>query len=234
MLPTANLIAQMNRATVMPLKYLCVDAISESIGTDDEAKKVLGTYPQEIQTLFPKKELWRWVLLMDAKDSDRQRRILNLYQASNSAKQVEEMWHVFKVGKVEFSICREKTHWLVWPGSENRTGQAVYDMYYEEFYEYIGSSGHADSWSRQDEKGQEVLEKIMKDCGWPIEDKYIFLLIINTCNNYFWSYRTEADLPLVDNLFSIWLNRFMQPPEWYTEFILATYGVTNPPVPPLD
>jgi hypothetical protein len=232
MIGTANLIAQMNRSTVMPLKYLCVDEISEAIAKDDETGKILETYPEEIRTLFPKKELWRWVLLMDASDSDRQRRILNLYQAANSVK-TKKGRVIYKVGSTEFCFSRDQTYWRIWPGTEKLESQLTYEMYYKEYYEYIGSSGHADVWDEQREKGTEVLDGIMKDCGWPLEDKYIFLRIMETVSPYFWNHKTEADLPLVDNLFCIWLNRFTQPPRWYTEFIFITYGVTNPPVPPL-
>jgi ankyrin repeat protein len=116
MLGTANLIAQMNRSTVMPLKFLCVDEISEATAKDDETGKILETYPEEIRTLFPKKELWRWVLLMDASDRDRQRRILNLYQAANSVK-TKKGRVIYKVGSTEFCFSRDQTYWRIWLGN---------------------------------------------------------------------------------------------------------------------
>jgi hypothetical protein len=237
-LTTANLIAQMNRSTVMPLKYLCVDAISEFILHEgkqskkgSKVSKMLETYPEEIRSLFERKELWRWALMMGSSDEDKQRRALKLYQATTTAKKVnpDHRHYSLKIGNVEFSTILG-TNWYIWPGTGDRPENA-YELYYQEFSEYIGSSGHVDVWSKEHEKNNETLELVMKECGWPVEDRYVFLRIIETVAEKFDS---QESLTLSENLFSILLNRFMQPPQWYSEFVLITYGIANPPVPRLE
>jgi hypothetical protein len=83
----------MHSNTVIPLKYLCVDAVYDSLPArkndeDEDGEhiefdwdKQLKTYPEEIRSLFPRKELWRWALFL--KDEKKQDLILRLYQAVN-------------------------------------------------------------------------------------------------------------------------------------------------------
>jgi hypothetical protein len=236
-LETANLVAQMHAQTVMPLKYICVDAIYESIldqnkcgnqvfmHTGDEAQinweRELKGYPEEIHSLFPRKELWRWALFLD--NPKKQSRIVALYQAINRRVKDPKNKHVIKLKycTVEFCLSHTGAEGLIWIGDFDANAPK-YRMLYRERAETTGG-GYVDIIVTKEESHNEVLDQLLETCGWDLEDVYIFLNIISTA---FVSDVDEAYLRSV--LFNTFVDEFKKPPQWYLDFVRETYGIRKP------
>lgn len=241
---TANLVAQILSTSVMPLKYLCVDVVYESVAQDEAEKSSedngetsengvkeidwnlkLRGYPEEIISLFPRKELWRWVLFL--KDEQKQTKILKLYQSVNKSVKLLDSPDTMKLkyGKFEFYYSKSDTERCVWTGGPKKGKFPMHRMYYQEFVETT-SGGYTEVTEKVEETGKEILTQVLTACGWDLEDDYIFLNILRS-----------ACMEQVDNgyvefcFFDLFIFNFKTPPQWYSDFLLQNYGVNHPAKP---
>lgn len=238
-LATANLIAQMNSPTILPLKYMCVDVIYDSVNEENrkanqklmlmgEEAEInwsyrLADYPEEIQGLFPRKELWRWALFVQ--DEKKQSKILRLYQAVNLRVKDPKPAHyktktmALTYGKVKFCISCTDTERILWLGDfQSNSPKFVLSSVTSE----RSNMEYTEVFWKDQESGSEVLEEIMKACGWDSEDAYLFLHILNT------SFFAGDEYGASGALFSLLMAAFRRPPQWYLELIRKMYGLEHP------
>ena len=238
-LETANLIAQMHSTAIIPLKFMCVDLIYDAI--DEENTKTnkklmligeeaeinwvhqLRDYPEEIRSLFPRKELWRWALFL--KDEKKQAKILKLYQSVNRREKDPKYTAKAKTvaltyGAVKFCVSRSNTETIIWLG-DFESNSPKCRMYCEEFTR--SEMAFTEKYLKQDESGREVVDEILNACGWDVEDAYLFLHIIDTA-----FLRSVANESVNWTLFNITVQQFRNPPKWYTDFMRETYGLEHP------
>jgi hypothetical protein len=239
-LPVANLVARMNSHVVLPLKYLGVDAINESV-EEEKREKLLQTLPEELRDIFHEKELWRWTLFLE--DEEKRNRYLQLYGAIARAQRTTEFENIkellLSIGDVEFSV---KSIWRqewpelknvglgIWSGSEEPDDvKLIYEI---SSYNDGNPKKSMKPRTVKAEKNLEVLKNLLASLGWPNEDAYIFLLI---CYYAFPYKHTDRNAPATKILpGEIQVNNYffqhiifkqVDAPKWYRNFIRKVYGV---------
>ncbi len=215
-----------------------MDVIYESISYSNRERNKVSTgeeaqvnwdhelkgYPEEIRDLFRRKELWRWALFLT--DEKKQSLILKLFQATNSKLEDPKSEHSIelKYGAFKFCFSYDDTVQHIWVG-DLKSNSPKHRMYYREFCETTGGGYHEWSFKRE-ESNKEVLEHVMKACGWDLDDVYVFLHILHT------AFLTDVDSISIERcFFTSFVYEFLSPPQWYADFALQTYGLTHPERP---
>lgn len=236
----ANAVAQMNFPTVLPLKYACVDTIDSSLKNEELAKK-LAMLPEEVRVLFPDKDLWRWTLFLQ--DETRRSRFLQLYGAINRAQRTNGNKSMqIVVGDVEFAVQstwgsdglnmdrnhgKKNAGLIIWPGKVTETPP---QLHYE-IYMHKDSLDMKQSKPKKRETNLVILDKILEQLGWPLEDTYIFLMIC------YYAFSSRDNIELYDRISHFKAKQFffprvidahVTPPKWYTTFVKDCYGIEEP------
>jgi hypothetical protein len=233
-LPVATLIARLHCPVILPLKYLSVDVLSNSV-PKEELDKILANFPEEMKALFHERDSWRWTLFV--KNEDRRSRFLQLYQAIHRAQRSSDNKAMqINIGNIEFSVdtIRRQVHnfkgWKekivglkIWPG---QLKEAPYEAYEISIGDKSGQTR-----TNSAEQNQEVLDTILEKLGWPIEDTYIFLII---CYYAFPAIGKEDYTGRISQLKAKKffcqkiIDEHIDPPKWYKKFLQHIYGINVP------